>query len=647
MPLEPGQVLNNRYRILKLLGKGGFGEVYQAWDTRLEGFCAVKRNLQPAPGVRRQFEQEARMLFKLHHANLPKVHDYFTGLQDDQYLVMEFIEGEDLCSRLNRLGSVPVDQALTWLDQICDALTYLHTRQPPVVHRDIKPANVVITPEGQAILVDFGIAKADTQMRTLSGARAWSPGFAPPEQYGQGRTDAQSDVYSLGAMAYALLTGEDPPDAMEIAVGGRKTAQPAHLVNPAVPLHVSRAIEKAMQLNREQRTLTADEFRQALRKRPKRSPEKVVPPRIDQTILEPRQQPTQAVHPPEPQPEKTPAAKATLAEISSRAKPGPETPFTDDLPKVQAFYLEEQPPLGAPIRFTIPPFLKDLDWRWIGGALVTIVVLFIVTRVLVKVLANPDAATSGNLSGRTGTSLPPDCREVGQTWTSPSDGMILLCVPAGVFTMGSDEGEYDEKPVHPVYLDAFWVDRTEITNAMFTQYASATGFSTNGSGQANPDLPAGEVSWDEASAYCQWAKRQLPSEAQWEKAARGADERMYPWGNQDPNCTLANSYDHSSSRECAGGASPVGSYPAGASPYGALDMAGNVAEWVADGYQSEYYSISPQSNPPGPENVSARVVRGGCWNNDWNFLRTSIRKESDPENRLGTVGFRCVLPGSP
>jgi serine/threonine-protein kinase len=225
--------------------------------------------------------------------------------------------------------------------------------------------------------------------------------------------------------------------------------------------------------------------------------------------------------------------------------------------------------------------------------------------------------------------------------------MTLLCVPAGVFSMGADEGEYDEKPMHSVYLDAFWVDRTEVTNAMFMQYASATGASAGGSGQADPDHPVVEVNWAEAAAYCQWSKRQLPSEAQWEKAARGADERIYPWGNQDPDCTLVNSYDHNSSRECVGGVNPVGSYPAGASPYGAVDMAGNVAEWVADGYQSDYYGISPQSNPPGPENASARVLRGGCWNNDWNFLRTSIRKESDPNSRLSTVGFRCVLPGSP
>ncbi len=311
MALEADQILNNRYKIVKLLGQGGFGEVYQAWDMRLEGCCAVKRNLQPAPEVRRQFEQEAKMLFKLRHPNLPRVQDYFTGAEDEQYLVMDFIEGEDLRSRLKRPGPPAVELALTWLEQVCDALTYLHRRKPPVVHRDIKPANIIITPEGLAMLVDFGIAKADTQMRTLSGARGWSPGFAPPEQYGQGHTDAQSDVYSLGATAYALLTGEAPPDAMDIAAGDKEPALPAHEVNPDVPLQVSQAIANAMQLSRAQRTRTAAEFCQALKAQPI---QQVSPQDMPQEI-------SQQQEPPQPVPE----AEATVHEPVTLSEPGSET----------------------------------------------------------------------------------------------------------------------------------------------------------------------------------------------------------------------------------------------------------------------------------------------------------------------------------
>ncbi len=355
MALETDLVLNNRYRIMKLLGEGGFGEVYQAWDMRLEAICAVKRNLQPSLEARRQFEQEARMLFKLIHQNLPRVHDYFKGSEDEQYLVMDFVEGENLREHIYRVRIPSVEQALVWIDQVCDALNYLHTRQPPVVHRDIKPANIIITPEGKAMLVDFGIAKADPQMRTLSGARAWTPGFAPPEQYGQGRTDARSDVYSLAATAYALLTGESPPDAMDVAAGTMKPARPANEINPAVPVFVSRAIGKAMQFNREQRTPSAEEFRQSLKKRTRPAAEKVVILETQKTILEPRPE-----IPPEPVSEKpwieeqpqTPEQSLPIAKPQIEEQPQALEP----IPVIEKPAVEEQ--LLTPIE--ILPIQKPL-----------------------------------------------------------------------------------------------------------------------------------------------------------------------------------------------------------------------------------------------------------------------------------------------
>jgi serine/threonine protein kinase len=179
MPLAPGELLHNeRYRIEALLGKGGFGEVYKAWDQTLDGYCAVKRNLNFVPEVNRQFQQEAKMLFKLRHPSLPRVYDYFEQ-QQEQYLVMDFIEGENLEVMVKRSGALPVEQALKWVHQVGEALIYLHNRQPPIIHRDIKPANLILTPEGQVVLVDFGIAKAgDIQQMTVSGARGVTPGFS-------------------------------------------------------------------------------------------------------------------------------------------------------------------------------------------------------------------------------------------------------------------------------------------------------------------------------------------------------------------------------------------------------------------------------------------------------------------------------------
>ena len=221
--------------------------------------------------------------------------------------------------------------------------------------------------------------------------------------------------------------------------------------------------------------------------------------------------------------------------------------------------------------------------------------------------------------------------------------MTLLYVPAGDFKMGSDSSvDTDEQPQHTVYLDAFWIDQTEVTNALFKKFIEATGYQTDaakkGSGWvfdaatkdwydtkgtdwqhprgSNSNLnglanhPVVQVSWNDAQAYCQWAERRLPAEAEWEKAARGpsigsGDSRTYPWGNQLPDQTRLN-YN-----QTLDGTTPVGNYPTGASPYGALDMAGNVWEWVADWYDENYYASTPSRNPAGPTSGDFHVLRGG------------------------------------
>lgn len=266
MALGTGQVLNNRYRIVRLLGQGGFGAVYRAWDMQMESPCAVKENLATSPEAIRQFEREARILFTLRHSNLPKVYDQFTIAGQGQYLVMDFIEGEDMQSMIDKqAGPLQPDKVLDWVSQVCDALTYLHNRQPPVIHRDIKPANIRITPEGEAVLVDFGIAKeyADGES-TTSGARAVTPGYSPPEQYGEGTTDAQSDIYALGATTYTLLTGIQPASAMDLVSGTREPLTPADEVTPSIRREVSQAIQDAMKINRAERTRTVVEFKQSL-----------------------------------------------------------------------------------------------------------------------------------------------------------------------------------------------------------------------------------------------------------------------------------------------------------------------------------------------------------------------------------------------
>jgi serine/threonine protein kinase len=263
MALQPGQVLNSRYRIVRLLGQGGFGAVYRAWDANLNKPCAVKENLDTSPEAQRQFAREATILANLSHPNLPRVTDHFTLPSQGQYLVMDFVEGEDLGSLLQRLGPVPLPQALVWVTQVADALVYLHSRQPPVVHRDIKPANIRITPEGQAMLVDFGLVKVyDPHLRTTMGARAVTPGYAPPEQYGHGATDARTDIYALGATLYHMLTGQEPLESVQRIAGAQMRL--AHQVNPNIPVSIGMLIDHSMQLEPAQRFQNAVEFRAAL-----------------------------------------------------------------------------------------------------------------------------------------------------------------------------------------------------------------------------------------------------------------------------------------------------------------------------------------------------------------------------------------------
>ncbi|MDD3825788.1 MAG: serine/threonine-protein kinase [Anaerolineae bacterium] len=308
--LLPGTVLRNRYEILGLIGQGGMGAVYQAADRRLPGRqCAVKE-IWPLPGTsterlaqtRAQFLREASILARLDHPNLPKVSDYFTltpsgalpeadaegsePLEADpqattapdllavsrDYLVMDYVPGQDLeqlCQQAYREGRFLQEKdVLGWMTQLCDALTYLHCQQPPVLHRDIKPANVKLTPEGRIKLVDFGLVKAldPDDPATMTGLRGMgSLPYTPIEQYAGdlGHTDTRSDVYGLGATLYHLLTGQTPPSAQQRFLDQDALLAPRE-INPAISSQVERAILAAMALHPRDRPNSVADWCQAL-----------------------------------------------------------------------------------------------------------------------------------------------------------------------------------------------------------------------------------------------------------------------------------------------------------------------------------------------------------------------------------------------
>lgn len=263
MPLNTGTLIHNRYRIARLIGQGGFGAVYRAWDTSLNRPCALKENLDTSQEAQRQFEREAQILAGLIHPHLPRVTDHFIVPGQGQYLVMDFVEGEDLASFIARGERVTEEQALTWMTQVADALVYLHNQPQPVIHRDIKPANIRITPEGKAMLVDFGLVKVyDIHLKTTIGARAVTPGYSPPEQYGRGTTDHRTDIYALAATLYTLLTGQDPTESIQRVVGDPLI--PVDTLNPLVSHHLALVLEQAMALNPSQRYQSTKAFISAL-----------------------------------------------------------------------------------------------------------------------------------------------------------------------------------------------------------------------------------------------------------------------------------------------------------------------------------------------------------------------------------------------
>lgn len=264
MVMQPGTVLNNRYRIISVLGQGGMGAVYRAVDDRLGSPVAVKENLNLADEFARQFKREAVTLASLRHPALPRVADYFAYPRQGQYLVMDYIEGEDLRQRIERAEQLPDRDVVLIGEAVCDALTYLHTRIPPVIHRDIKPGNIKITPMQKVFLVDFGLVKQDyADQATTTGARAMTPGYSPPEQYGTARTDARTDIYSLSATLYAALTGAIPEDSITRATRNIPLT-PIPTFVPHCNKRLAVVIEKGLELNPADRYQTAAEFRAAL-----------------------------------------------------------------------------------------------------------------------------------------------------------------------------------------------------------------------------------------------------------------------------------------------------------------------------------------------------------------------------------------------
>jgi serine/threonine protein kinase len=271
--IETGKVLQNRYRVQKQIGQGGMGAVYVATDERFGSVVAIKETLILEDNYRKAIEREARLLNSLRHSALPRVSDHFTD-ENGQYLVMEYIAGDDLYEMMERSGNpFLVADVLNWADQLLDALDFLHNQEIPVIHRDIKPQNLKLTPRGQIILLDFGLAKGNpTDAAHQTAAKSifgYSRNYASLEQIQGTGTDPRSDLYSLSATLYHLLTGVPPEDAltraMHVLSDKEDTLKPANSINPEIPAGVAAVLHSAMALNSNHRPASAKEMRRMLR----------------------------------------------------------------------------------------------------------------------------------------------------------------------------------------------------------------------------------------------------------------------------------------------------------------------------------------------------------------------------------------------
>jgi len=668
-----------KYEIISALGEGATAFVYHARDTQLKREVALKvlKSALVADGTAfERFMQEAQAAANLFHPHIATVLDMGEA-EGRYYIAMRYVAGKSLDKVLG-------ERCLSWEDtlklagQIGAALDFAHGKG--FIHRDIKPSNIILDEDGDFWLTDFGLTRAmmSTGLTSHTGAVLGTPAYIAPEIWQGEAAKPTTDLYALASVVVEALTGrplfhgDTPPAVM------KKHFDPLELPverDKGVPDGINAVLEKALAKEPQERWPEGSAFIQAL---------------MDLEYIGEDEEAFSG------QQSAVGGVPGGVEDESLQASPRPEI---------------EEIPLDTEKSDT--PKRRWQPWAGLGAAAALVglcgLVVYLLTRspspevvvetVVVEVTSTaaevalqptatqtalPDTTTPTLPS--TATPIPPSPTapqlSIGATQISGVDGMVQVYVPAGEFQMGSEDGDSDESPEHTVNLDAFWIDQTEITNAMFTKFVADTDYETDaenkgwsyaylpesgwdevdGADWKHPqgpssdlegldDHPVVHVSWNDAQAYCEWAGKRLPTEAEWEKSARSDDGRVYPWGDNF-DCTKGNFDDEkiiddyvvSGGEGCDGfnRTAPVGSYLDGASLYGSLDMAGNVWEWVADWYGEDYYENSPSNNPEGPEAGHYRVLRGGSWVNDDGSLRSANRYGGSPGFTDYYGGFRCA-----
>jgi formylglycine-generating enzyme required for sulfatase activity len=642
-----------QYRIIEPIGKGGMASVFKAYQPALDRYVAVKV-LPPyyahEPGFSERFEREAKAVAQLTHHHILPIYDY--GQEGDlSYIVMQYVEGGTMENMMGK--PMPLDEMVRYTGEIASALDYAHEKG--ILHRDVKPSNVLIDRDrgGWSLLSDFGLARMveGTSHLTGSGVGVGTPQYMPPEQ-GQGlRVDHRADIYSLGVILYEMATGQIPFDAeTPLAVVLKHITDPLPLpssVNPDVSGGVERVILKAMAKEPDSRFDSAGEMADALREAVSAEAIAISPPAEAMTEVETIPLRTAEI---------TPLQTAPGAVPPSAAPAPVAPPWLRRLPRLVIIGAVVLAGVGV---FALAKVWTDRTPRQQAAA--TAQAMTAPTRAPTLQPTSPSAFTAQVEATPPHTpTLPPftpaPAPEI-VTMTRKVDGAVMVYVPEGKFTVGSpeDKGYDDEHPQHTYYLDAFWIDQTEVTNAQHRKCVEAGACEPLEMCSDDPnygvdDHPVVCVSWDQAMAYAEWVGGRLPTEAEWEKAARGPDGREYPWGNEFDGFRL-NFCDKSCLRRWRDAnvddgyqyTAPVESYPAGASPYGALDMAGNVSEWTHSAYKEYPYDSEDGREAVSAEEMVRRVVRGGSFDEDAENVRCAHRLNYYPFHLNRTVGFRVVV----
>jgi serine/threonine protein kinase len=618
-----------KYIIQNELGRGSFGIVYEANDTSLDRPVALKvlhPNLVNDLHFVARFEQEAKLAARLEHTNIVPVHE-FNQADGRYYIAMGLMLKGSLKDILEKHGPRSSAQAKAILEQVAAAMAYAHERG--VIHRDLKPGNILIDEHDVVKIADFGFAKAMSTASSLSlsvtGGVLGTPAYMAPELWRGKPASEQSDIYSMGCIAYEMLAGKALFEGESGAEIMSKHVMDGPVFEMDLPDAWQELIEKCLARDPKERYTSVKAMLEDL----KYGLFDGTKGRETEIILNSHEDEIRAETPETIQDE--------LMETEKHSHDTPEKADKDSPPTVEELIPGQMLEL-SPVK----------DTRKKKSLLLTVGLGIVITLLAIVLVWLIKGRETGLLT--TVMEMPETDLRVGSTMTRDKDGMEMVYVPAGTFTMGSktDDSDVwdDEKPEREVYLDAYWIDKYEVSNGQYALCVEAgectaphdSSSYTRSSYYGNDEFdnyPVIYVDWYQASAYCEWAGGRLPTEAEWEKAARGPDGNKYPWGDESPSCSLAN-YSR-----CKGDTTAVGSYPDGASYYGAMDMAGNVWEWVND-WWSDRYDTSVTRNPQGPETGEYRILRGGSgyyW-----YLRSANRYWGSPGSRGYDWGFRCAFP---